>query len=76
MMRELESVILTTDLPTFGLVQGDMGTIVLVHKEEQGYEVEFATLDGEVIAVVSLLPNQVRPIGHGEIAHVRTVANV
>ncbi len=36
-----------------------------------GYEVEFVTLDGETIAVVSLLPSQVRPIGRREVAHGR-----
>ena len=33
MIEELEDVILTCDLPEHGLTQGDIGTVVLVHKE-------------------------------------------
>jgi YgiT-type zinc finger domain-containing protein len=65
-------LILTTDLPEYGLRAGDLGTVVLVHKHS-GYEVEFMTLDGETIAVVSLSPEQVRPVGRREIAHARLV---
>jgi hypothetical protein len=32
------------------------------------------TLDGETVAVVSLSPEQVRAVGHREIAHARSVA--
>ena len=72
-MKELESVVLATDLPKEGLKRGDIGTIVLVHPGRKGYEVEFITLDGETIAVVSLSPSQIRSIGPKEIAHVRPV---
>jgi hypothetical protein len=41
--------------------------------EHGGYEVEFMTLDGETVVVVSLSPDQVRPVGHWEIAHARLV---
>lgn len=72
MIKELDSVILTTDLPEYGLKKGDVGTVVLKH-EPAGYEVEFMTLDGETLAVVSLVADQVRPIGGREIAHARLV---
>ncbi len=72
MIKELDSVILTTDLPEYGLKRGDVGTVVLKH-EPAGYEVEFMTLDGETLAVVSLVADQVRPIGGREIAHARLV---
>jgi hypothetical protein len=70
-VRELDAVVLTEDLPEFGLEAGDVGTVVLVHGYEDGYEVEFMTLTGETIAVVSALPAQVRAVGSGEIAHTR-----
>ena len=54
MIQELEDVILESDLPQKGLQRGDIGTVVLVHQEDKGYEVEFTTLDGETIAVVTL----------------------
>ena len=73
MARELDTVILKVDLPGSGLAAGDLGTVVLVHQGGRGYEVEFATLDGETVAVVSLYDSQVRPIGRWEIAHARPV---
>ena len=69
---ELDTIVLTIDLVEHGLKAGDLGTVVLVHKHG-GYEVEFMTLDGETIAVVSLSPEQVRPVGRREIARARLV---
>lgn len=74
-MKELDTVILRSDLTEFGLKEGDIGTIVLVHSNPPGLEVEFTTLDGQTLAVVSLSPGQLRPIAPGEIAHARRVAN-
>ncbi len=71
MIEELEDVILTCDLPKHGLARGDIGTVVLVHIAGRGYEVEFTTLDGESIAIVTLEASQVRPSKPREIAHVR-----
>ena len=76
MIQELDSVVLATDLPEYGLEQGDIGTVVLTHRGGEGYEVEFVTLDGETVAVVSLLASQVRPIGRREVAHARIVESV
>jgi len=76
MVRELDSVVLTTELPEHGLKPGDIGTVVLKHRGDAGFEVEFMTLDGETLAVVSLFASQVRPIGRREIAHARAVERV
>ncbi|HZF39433.1 MAG TPA: DUF4926 domain-containing protein [Blastocatellia bacterium] len=73
MIKELDQVVLTTDLPEHSLKAGDIGTVVLVHQEGAGYEVEFMTLAGETLAVVSLYADQVRPIAHREIARVRSL---
>lgn len=73
MIAELESVVLTTDLPDLRLRRGDVGTVVLVHGDRAGYEVEFMTLDGQTVGVVSLSLDQVRPVAEGEIAHARPV---
>jgi hypothetical protein len=72
-IRELDSVVLTVDLPEHSLCKGDVGTVVLM-RGERGYEVEFVTLDGKTLAVVSLESSRVRPIRAGEIAHARQVA--
>lgn len=71
MIQELEDIILECNLPEHGLQRGDIGTVVLVHEEGKGYEVEFATLSGETVAVVTLLASQVRPAHKREIAHAR-----
>jgi hypothetical protein len=73
MIDELDSVILTADLPGSNLKAGDIGIVVLVHGDHEGYEVEFVTLDGETIAVVSVYPGQIRPANRGEIAHARAI---
>jgi hypothetical protein len=41
MIRELDDVVLRTDLPPHGLTGGDVGTVVLVHRGGAGYDVEF-----------------------------------
>jgi hypothetical protein len=74
MMRKLERVLLTQDVPDEGLLRGDIGTIVLVHDGGVGYEVEFVALDGDTVAVVTLLASQVRRPQPGEIPHARALA--
>jgi hypothetical protein len=76
MIKELDSVVLNADLPEHGLERGDIGTVVLIHGDRKGYEVEFVSLDGETMAVVSLPPSQVRPIGRREIAHARIMESM
>ena len=71
MVEGLEDVILTCDLAEHGLALGDIGTVVLVHKKRKAYEVEFTTLSGETIAIVTLKAGQVRASKAREIAHVR-----
>lgn len=71
MIKELDTVVLNVDLPESGLKQGDIGVVVLIHRDNGGYEVEFLALDGETIAVVTLFPAQIRPVGHREIPHAR-----
>jgi hypothetical protein len=74
MIKELDSVVLTTNLPKDGLTAGDLGTVVLVHENGRGFTVEFMTLAGTTLAVVTLLADQVRPVAKDEIAHARSVA--
>lgn len=74
MIKELDRVVLTKDLPDEQLVAGDIGTVVMVHGGGAGYEVEFMTLTGETLAVVSVEAGTVRAIAPREIAHVREVA--
>ena len=74
MIKELEIVVLRRDLPERKLKAGDVGTVVLAHREGSGFEVEFTTLAGDPVAVVTVPAADVRSVAPGEIAHVRQVA--
>jgi hypothetical protein len=74
MIQELDTVILTRDIPNEGLCTGDVGAVVMVHKDSAAYEVEFVTLGGDTLAVVTLPADAVRATTGREIAHVRKVA--
>ena len=71
MIKELERVVLSADLPEEGLKAGDVGTVVMVHGGGEGFEVEFVALDGETIAVTTVDAGQVRSVQKHEIAHSR-----
>ncbi|MGH2566725.1 MAG: DUF4926 domain-containing protein [Bacteroidota bacterium] len=73
MLKELETIVLTKDLTAHGLKKGDIGTIVHTHTRG-GYEVEFVTLGGETLAVVSLGDSDIRTTARREIPHARAVA--
>jgi len=74
MINELDQIVLTEDVPGTRLLKGDVGTVVMRHRDGAAYEVEFMTGDGETIAVVTLEPTQLRSISQTEIFHVREVA--
>lgn len=73
-IREHDRVVLTTDVPAEKLTAGDVGTVVHIYADGDAYEVEFVSLDGETIAVVTLERCGVRPVEHREITHARIVA--
>jgi hypothetical protein len=72
MIGEFERVALTRDLPEEGLVAGDAGTVVHVYEGGKGYEVEFFALNGRTIAVVTVMADDVRPVGDEDVTHART----
>jgi predicted component of viral defense system (DUF524 family) len=74
MIKEHDRVVLTSDLPNQKLRSGDVGTVVHVYKEGAGFEVEFVTLSGDTVAVVTLDSGQVRSVERGELTHARSVA--
>jgi hypothetical protein len=75
MIKEHDCVVLTTNVPEEGLEAGDVGTVVHIHKGGEGYEVEFVTLTGETVAIITLLAGQVRPLNRRDLAHTRELAS-
>lgn len=73
MIDELDLVVLKRDLPAERLAAGDVGTVVLVHRQGDGYEVEFTTFSGDTLTVVTLDAADVRPVEPREIVHARAV---
>jgi hypothetical protein len=71
MIKEHDCIVLLKDFPEEGLKSGDIGTVIHIHKNDAGCEVEFMTLAGETVAVITLLPSQLRPIARHDLAHVR-----
>ena len=74
MIKELDTVVLDVELPEYHLEKGDIGTVVLIHQNHLGYEVEFITLEWKTLVVISLFPSQIRTVQKREIPHVRLVA--
>lgn len=62
------------DLPGDGLQAGDVGTVVHIHRQGEAFEVEFVTLDGGTVAVITLLSSQIRAVSKRDITHVRELA--
>jgi hypothetical protein len=72
-VNEFERVVLTRDAPEEGLVAGDVGTVVHVYGEGEGFEVEFLTPSGRTVAVATLDARDVREAGEKEVLHVRAI---
>jgi hypothetical protein len=73
-IKEHDRVVLTADLPGEKLASGDVGTVVHVYRDGEAFEIEFVSLDGETVAVVTLERAHVRPVARREITHARQVA--
>jgi hypothetical protein len=73
-INEHDRVVLTTDLPAEKLAAGDVGTVVHVYRNGAALEVEFISLGGETVALVTLERTQVRTAERSEITHARRVA--
>ncbi|PPD31299.1 MAG: DUF4926 domain-containing protein [Hyphomicrobium sp.] len=74
MIKDLEVVALTRPVPEYGLVAGDVGTVVMVYDGGKGFTVEFMTVKGKTIAIVTLESDAIRPVEDREIANARQVA--
>jgi hypothetical protein len=60
-IKELDVVVLNTDLPDDGLHVGDIGTVVhIFHRPYTAYEIEFTDEDGRTTAMVTLTADRFR----------------
>ncbi|MBI2918354.1 MAG: DUF4926 domain-containing protein [Chloroflexi bacterium] len=73
MLREHDRVILTQNLPKEGLQAGDVGVIVHVYRQGTAFEVEFLALDGNTLAVATVMDSQVRRVTARDVSHARTM---
>lgn len=73
MIRELETIVLTRDIPEHRLHRGDIGAVVHCYKDGAAFEVEFVTGKGDTVAVITLESKDVRPMYPNEILHAREI---
>ena len=65
-----DTVVLTSDLPTYGLRAGDLGAVVEIH-EPDGLEVEFVTASGKTGALITVRVTDVRGVAENDLVAVR-----
>jgi len=73
-IHEHDRVILRSDLPDEEPRAGDVGTVVHIHGDDEAFEVEFCTLNGNTVAVATVTADQVRSVGSNDISHARSLA--
>ena len=71
MIKEFDQVVIIEDLPKYQLVSGDLGTVVMIHGDHTGYELEIFSADGQTLDVVTVKAAQVRPVNREDVLHVR-----
>ncbi len=71
MIQELDAVISLKGIPVHGLVKGDMGAVLMVHDCGKAFEVEFVTLAGDTLGILTLTANEIRPVSASDIPHKR-----
>ena len=62
MIKEYEQVVLIEDLPEHQLKTGDLGTVVMIHGNHAGYELEIFSAGGDTLDVVTVEASQVRSV--------------
>ncbi|MBU2830430.1 DUF4926 domain-containing protein [Acidithiobacillus ferriphilus] len=71
MIRELDTVMLIKDRPSEGLVKGDVGSVVFIHEGGKAFEVEFLTMTGDPLGVLTLAVDEIQPVSARDVPHVR-----
>ncbi len=76
MFKEHDQIVLIESVSGDGgvvLKPGDVGTIVHVHPGDEAFVVEFMALDGDTLAIATVLPPQARPVSGADMTHARSV---
>ena len=76
MFKEHDQIVLIDSVSGDGGVElklGDVGTIVHVHPGGDAFVVEFMALDGDTLAIATVLPSQARPVSGADMTHARSV---
>ena len=76
MFSEHDQIVLTAtvlDDDGMDLKPGDVGTIVHVHPGGEAFVVEFMALDGDTLAIATVLPSQARSVSSADMTHARSV---
>lgn len=76
MFSEHEQIVLTADVSGDEgeqLKPGDVGSIVHVHPDGLAFVAEFMTLEGDTVAIATVLPSQARPVTSADLTHARIV---
>ena len=73
-IRDLESAVLTRDIPESGLATGDVGTVVHSYTPDH-WLIEFVDGGGDTVAVLELTDRDVRPLGPGDLRHARRLGS-
>jgi hypothetical protein len=71
MIKEHDRVALTVDLPDGLFRAGDVGVVIMIHGDHEGYELEIFSADGHTLDVVTVDADQVRPVNRRDVLHVR-----
>lgn len=69
-VQPLDVVVLTRDVPGHGLRRGDLGAVVEVYGSH-ALGVEFVAASGRTQALVTLRPEDVRPVADDDLVAVR-----
>ena len=69
-VHPLDVVVLTQDLPAHGLRRGDLGSVVEIYGPDS-IGVEFVAASGRTQAVVTVRPEDLRPVADNDLVAVR-----
>lgn len=69
--KSLKKIVLLKEIPELGLAIGDVGTVIYSYEKGASLKVEFANLDGGIVAIETLSAQQVRLVDKQDMVHSR-----